>query len=64
MRGTSCGCSIHHLERLRAYCGEVRPLGTTFSPYAMAYENGKAIAFCRNVKPGLAALWPLLKDYS
>jgi hypothetical protein len=30
----------------------------------MAFENGKSIAFCRDVKPSFAALWPLLKNFS
>jgi hypothetical protein len=53
-----------HVERLRPHCGDVRVLGTTFSPYAMGYENGKAIAFCRDLKPSLPSLWPVLKNYS
>jgi hypothetical protein len=51
------------LERLRRYCAEMRPLGTTSSPYAMPYENGKGIAYCRGIHPPLTTLWPKLKDY-
>ncbi len=53
----------NHLEQLRPYCTELRPLGTTSSPYAMPYENGKAIAYCRGVHPKLAMLWPKLKAF-
>jgi len=53
----------NNLERLRPYCTEMRPLGTTSSPYAMPYENGKGIAYCRGVHPPLATLWPKLKGY-
>ena len=54
----------NHLERLRPHCAEVRRLGTTSSPYAMAYENGKNIAYCRRLHPPLAQLWPDLKNYN
>lgn len=53
----------NHPERLRRYCAGVRLLGTTSSPYAMPYENGKAIAYCRSLHPPLAQLWPKLKEY-
>ena len=53
----------NNLAALRPYCTEMRPLGTTFSPYAMPYENGKGIAYCRAVHPPLAKLWPRLKEY-
>lgn len=49
---------------LKPYCREVTLLGTTWSRYAMAYENGKAIALCRGVMPPLATLWPQLKNYN
>lgn len=51
-------------ERLHRYCAEVRTLGTTSSPYAMAYENAKSIAYCRALHPPLTELWPNLKDYN
>ncbi len=54
----------NRLDRLRPYCAEVRLLGTTSSPYAMAYENGKNIAYCRGLHPPLAQLWPDLKNYN
>lgn len=54
----------HDLAGLRPYCRQVTPLGTTWSRYAMAYENGKVIALCRGVTPPLATLWPQLKNYS
>ena len=52
------------LARLRPYCRQILTLGTTSSPYAMPYENGKGIAYCRGVHPPLAKLWPRLKDYN
>ncbi len=51
------------LAKLRPYCAEMRPLGTTSSQYAMPYENGKGIAYCRGVHPPLATIWPKLKAY-
>ena len=51
------------LAGLKPYCAQVISLGTTWSRYAMAYENSKVIALCRGVTPPLAALWPRLKGY-
>lgn len=51
-------------ERLAPYCENATVLASTASPDAMAYENGKAIAFCRGLKVDLAKLWPELKDYN
>lgn len=53
-----------HPERLAPYCQQATVLATTSSPDAMAYENGKAIAYCRGLKVDLQALWPELKNYS
>ena len=50
-----------HPERLRPHCAQMRLLAHTFSPYARAFENGKAIAFCRDIHPPLAQLWPELE---
>jgi hypothetical protein len=44
--------------RLRPYCAQMRVVATTSSIYARAFENGKAIAFCRDLHPPLAQLWP------
>jgi 4-amino-4-deoxy-L-arabinose transferase-like glycosyltransferase len=44
--------------RLRPYCAQMRVVATTSSIYARACENGKAIAFCRDLHPPLAQLWP------
>lgn len=52
------------LDALRPYCRQVTQLGTTWSRYAMAYENGKVIALCRGVTPSLATLWPEIKNYN
>ena len=51
------------LGTLRPYCRQVVLLGTTASRFAMAYENGKAIALCRGVTPPLAKLWPQVKHF-
>lgn len=53
----------HHAADIEDYCTSIRPLGRTFSPYAMPYENGKIIALCSGIRPALAQLWPLMKDY-
>lgn len=53
-----------HPERLEPYCEKTVILGTTESPNAMAYENGKTIAFCQGLKIDLQAYWPQLKNYS
>jgi 4-amino-4-deoxy-L-arabinose transferase-like glycosyltransferase len=45
-------------EKLRPYCGRMRVVATTESTYARGFENGKAIAFCRDLHPPLAQLWP------
>jgi hypothetical protein len=50
-----------HPERLRPYCASMTVLGTTESPYARGFENGKTIAFCRGLHPSLSTLWPGLK---
>ena len=52
-----------HPERLAPYCQRTMVLGVTASPDAMAYENGKAIAFCQGLKVDLQALWPQMKHY-
>lgn len=44
-------------------CREVRVLGTTNSRFAMAHENGKAIAWCRGLRRPLGELWPQLKRF-
>jgi 4-amino-4-deoxy-L-arabinose transferase-like glycosyltransferase len=50
-----------HPERLRPYCASMTVLGTTESPYARDFENGKTIAFCRGLHPSLSTIWPGLK---
>ncbi|WP_295631604.1 glycosyltransferase family 39 protein [Novosphingobium sp.] len=51
------------VEALRPYCSSVEVLATTSSRFAMAYENGKAIALCRGLKQPLATLWPQIKHF-
>jgi 4-amino-4-deoxy-L-arabinose transferase-like glycosyltransferase len=53
-----------HPERLAPYCEQATVLAVTASPDAMAFENGKAIAYCRGLKVDLRALWPGLKNFS
>ncbi|MBV8371098.1 MAG: hypothetical protein JO036_19460 [Candidatus Eremiobacteraeota bacterium] len=52
-----------NVEGLDAQCTSFRVLGKTFSPYAMAYENGKVIVLCNGLKPPLAQQWPLYKHF-
>ncbi|MET3471787.1 4-amino-4-deoxy-L-arabinose transferase-like glycosyltransferase [Novosphingobium sp. 1529] len=52
------------LAAMQPYCRKVTLLGQTWSRYAMAYENGKVIALCENVKPSLTEMWPDLKNFS
>ena len=54
----------NHFERLAPYCRRATILGTTSSPDAMAYENGKVIAYCQGVKVDIQTLWPELKNFS
>lgn len=51
-------------DRLAPYCEQAVILGTTSSPDAMAYENGKTIAYCRGLKVDMVKLWPELKNFS
>lgn len=51
-------------EDLDGICTEVRRLGITRSQFAMAHENGKTIAWCRDLRPDLARRWSSLKNYS
>jgi hypothetical protein len=50
-------------ERLAPYCRTWIVLGTTDARYARDFENGKAIALCRGLHPGIAAIWPSLKIF-
>ena len=53
-----------HPERLVPYCQQATVLATTNSPDAMAYENGKVVAYCRGLKMTIKTLWPELKNFS
>ena len=50
-------------KNLIPFCTATAQLGTTFSRWAMAYENGKAIVLCRGLKQPLGAVWPMLKHF-
>jgi 4-amino-4-deoxy-L-arabinose transferase-like glycosyltransferase len=52
------------IEAMRPYCRGARSVGTTASPYAMAFENGKAIAFCRELTSRPADFFQGLKFFS
>ena len=54
----------NHPERLAPYCQQTTILGATSSPDAMAYENDKAIVFCRGLKIDIRTIWPDLKTFS
>jgi hypothetical protein len=57
--------ATQHPELWRPHCDAVEIFGKTFSPYAIAYENGKSsILLCRHMRPSLARYWPELKNYS
>lgn len=46
----------------RTLCTDLRRAGTVRAPYAMPYENGRAVWICRLRQP-LQAVWPTLKHY-
>ena len=50
-------------EDLTAFCTSTARLGTTYSRWAMAYENGKLIVLCRGLKHPLSEAWPRLKHF-
>ena len=50
-------------EDLTGSCASTARLGTTFSRWAMAYENGKAIVLCRGLRHPLRKVWPTLKHF-
>jgi 4-amino-4-deoxy-L-arabinose transferase-like glycosyltransferase len=53
-----------HIERMRSSCRSLRRVGVTESPYAMGFENGKDIAFCRDLTSRPAELFAGLKFFS
>jgi len=54
----------NHPERLAPYCQQATVLAVTSSPDAMAFENGKVIAYCRGLKMDLRTIWPQVKSYN
>lgn len=54
----------HQPEELAPYCRRVTVFGVTASADAMAYENGKAIAYCQGLHPAIKVIWPELKNFS
>ena len=53
-----------HPERLAPYCRQMTILAVTASPDAMAYENGKVIAYCKGLKMTIQAIWPSVKVFA
>ncbi len=51
----------NHPERLTPHCQHTTIYRTTYSPDAMASENGKIIAFCQGLKLDLVTAWPDIK---
>jgi 4-amino-4-deoxy-L-arabinose transferase-like glycosyltransferase len=45
-------------------CGSVTVLGRTYSKWAVAHENGKAIALCRDLRQPLNLLWAGERNFS
>jgi hypothetical protein len=55
---------VRDADAIKDHCSSVEVLGTTFSRYAMSYENDKSIVLCRGVRPPLQEAWPNLKNFS
>ena len=51
------------VDRWRPLCGSVEIAGSTGNPYAMPYENDRAIFICRDLRMPLDRLWGRLKRY-
>jgi hypothetical protein len=49
-------------DEAAGHCDHPRVLGTTFSAYGMAYENGKAILYCPKAHPPLEQVFPLFRE--
>jgi hypothetical protein len=47
-----------NVPALRPYCGSVVVFGETSATYARGFEQGKAIAFCRDLRGSLMRFWP------
>jgi hypothetical protein len=50
-------------ERWRRICGSIEPAGRFGNPYAMPYENDRAIFICRDLRMPLDRLWDRLKRF-
>jgi 4-amino-4-deoxy-L-arabinose transferase-like glycosyltransferase len=48
----------YDMDGAPAHCVGARKLATTFSPFAMSYENGKVIFDCPQVHPAMPELFP------
>jgi 4-amino-4-deoxy-L-arabinose transferase-like glycosyltransferase len=52
-----------NVERWRALCGSIEPMGVFGNAYAMPYENDRPIFICRDLRMPLERLWPRLKRF-
>jgi 4-amino-4-deoxy-L-arabinose transferase-like glycosyltransferase len=52
-----------NLDRWRPLCGSIETVGMTGDPYAMPYENNRAIFICRGLRMPLDRLWNKLKRF-
>jgi 4-amino-4-deoxy-L-arabinose transferase-like glycosyltransferase len=52
-----------NVDRWRPLCGSIDIAGTTGDPYAMPYENDRAIFICRDLRMPLSRLWNRLKRF-
>ncbi|SDS39831.1 ArnT family glycosyltransferase [Bradyrhizobium canariense] len=50
-------------ERWRRICGSIEDAGSFGNPYAMPYENDRAIFICRDTRAPLDRLWNRLKRF-
>ena len=65
-RGHDGSLIIHvggDIERWRRICGSVEAAGSFGNPYAMPYENNRAIFICRDLRMPIERLWPRLKRF-
>jgi 4-amino-4-deoxy-L-arabinose transferase-like glycosyltransferase len=65
-RGYDGALTIHvggDPDRWRRACGSIEIADKTDSPFAMPYENGRAIFICRDTRVPLTELWDRLKRF-
>jgi hypothetical protein len=65
-RGHDGSLIIHvggDVERWRKICGSVETVAQTSNPFAMPYENDRAIFICRDLRMPLDRLWSRMKRF-